>query len=193
MDPSVLQRIFEPFFTTREVGKGTGLGLSVVHGIVYEMGGEVLVSSEKNKGSVFYVYLPVTRDSTIIPELPGSGKKILFITGNRHESKILSLALESSGYVMTLATDRKQFLKEISDKGSGPDLILYMSEAEEIVTDDLISVLHKQGITIPVILISDSNQDLIEEKSVSSEFIKQYLIKPVSLKEIKNAIQLSLV
>jgi DNA-binding response OmpR family regulator len=157
------------------------------------MGGEILASSKKNKGSVFCVYLPVTRDNTIIQEPIGSGKKILFITGNRHESKILSLALERSGYRMTLASDRKQFLWEISDKESEPDLILYMSEAKEIVTDDLISALQKQGITVPVILISDSHQDLIEEKSVYSEFIKQHLVKPVSLKEIKNAIQLSLV
>ena len=59
MDSSMLTRIFEPFFTTRAVGKGSGLGLSVVYGIVSEMGGEILVSSSKHKGSVFSVYLPV--------------------------------------------------------------------------------------------------------------------------------------
>jgi PAS domain S-box-containing protein len=193
MDPSVLQRIFEPFFTTREVGKGTGLGLSVVHGIVSEMGGDILVSSEKYKGSVFYVYLPVTRDDTMVSEPPESGKRILFITGNRHESNVLSLALESSGYTVSLVSDRKQFLKEISDKEQGPDLVLYMSEAKEIRIDDLISAFSNKGITIPVILITDSNQDLIEEKSVSWDFIKQRLVKPVSLKEIKNAIHLSIV
>ncbi len=59
MDPVVVSRIFEPFYTTREVGKGTGLGLSVAYGIVTGMGGEILVSSTRNKGSLFQIYLPV--------------------------------------------------------------------------------------------------------------------------------------
>ena len=62
MESSILERIFEPFFTTREVGKGTGLGLSVIHGIITEMEGEILVSSRKDKGSTFYVYLPVAKE-----------------------------------------------------------------------------------------------------------------------------------
>jgi two-component system cell cycle sensor histidine kinase/response regulator CckA len=62
MEPSLIGRIFEPFFTTREVGKGTGLGLSVIHGIITEMEGEIVVSSKKEKGSVFNVYLPVSKD-----------------------------------------------------------------------------------------------------------------------------------
>lgn len=62
IDPSLIDRIFEPYFTTREVGKGKGLGLSVVHGIITEIEGEIIVSSEKNKGSLFSVFLPVRRN-----------------------------------------------------------------------------------------------------------------------------------
>jgi PAS domain S-box-containing protein len=53
-----INRIFDPYFTTRNVNEGNGLGLSVVHGIVNEYGGAVLVDSEPGRGSCFDVYLP---------------------------------------------------------------------------------------------------------------------------------------
>ncbi|MCX6330587.1 MAG: ATP-binding protein [Bacteroidia bacterium] len=192
MDPSLLRRIFEPFFTTREVGKGSGLGLSVVYGIVSEMGGDILVSSEKDKGSVFYIYLPVSREYVNISEIPEKRKKILFITGNKYESRILSLALESVGYELMQSSDYKHFSKVISDAGLKPDLIIYMSDAEQIGFDDLMKIFQNQEIKTPCILITDSNQELLEEKLINSGIIRQHLIKPVSLKEIKNAIQLSI-
>jgi len=58
IDQHHLERIFEPFYTTRTVGKGTGLGLSVVHGIVMSHKGDISVTSEAGKGTIFYVYLP---------------------------------------------------------------------------------------------------------------------------------------
>jgi signal transduction histidine kinase len=56
IESDYLKNIFTPFFTKKS--KGTGLGLSISQRIVQEHGGEITVTSEMGKGSLFNVYLP---------------------------------------------------------------------------------------------------------------------------------------
>ncbi len=59
MSTEVQEHIFEPFFTTKPVGEGTGMGLSLVYSAAHEHHGTVMVESQLDQGSCFYLYLPL--------------------------------------------------------------------------------------------------------------------------------------
>ena len=62
MDSDTLGRIFEPYFTTK--ANGTGLGMTMSYKIIKEFGGDIQVKSEKGKGTVFLISLPVPQTET---------------------------------------------------------------------------------------------------------------------------------
>lgn len=50
-------KILQPFFTTKEGTEGTGLGLSITNDIVKAHGGEIQITSQKNKYTCFRISL----------------------------------------------------------------------------------------------------------------------------------------
>ena len=66
MPEEIRSKVFEAFFTTKDFGKGTGLGLTVVKGIIEEHGGTIAVESAVDKGTTFWIRLPLNKASTAL-------------------------------------------------------------------------------------------------------------------------------
>lgn len=66
--------LFQPFFSSKG-SKGTGLGLAVTRKIAREHGGDVVVESQRGKGCVFTVVLPVADSSGNPPNRSDSATK----------------------------------------------------------------------------------------------------------------------
>jgi CheY-like chemotaxis protein len=58
IDEALQQKIFEPYFSTKESISNLGMGLYLVDKVVREHGGFIEIVSEKEKGTIFYLYLP---------------------------------------------------------------------------------------------------------------------------------------
>ena len=126
MDPETQSQIFEPFFTTKGRDKGTGLGLATVYGVVKQSNGYITVESEKDKGSLFTVYLPrfeqpVSAPAKDTPEpLTARGSETILVVEDAEPLRMLAqLFLKENGYQVLTAAEGTEALR-IAEEFSGP-------------------------------------------------------------------------
>ena len=138
MASDVRDRLFEPFFTTKESGQGTGLGLSMVHGIVRQSGGYVVVESQPGKGSTFHVYFPPIADeseASVLPPLAaptrvavkGEGV-ILLAEDDRSVRRLVVSELGRRGFTVLDAEDGRAAL----------DLFLQHKDRVDVLVTDVV-------------------------------------------------------
>lgn len=179
MESSMAERIFEPFFTARKGGMGTGLGLSVVYGIISEVEGEISVDSKKGEGTTISIYIPLV--------VPGNRKpvdepkaRLLVIPASDNETKVISIALANSGYAVKNTDPEGNWVKQSGEA----DAIVVVDNIQNATIRDIVFELENNGVNKPMLLISDFESWLKDEKGLPSDIMKGNLFKPVSLKEI---------
>lgn len=129
IDRETRKRIFEPFFTTKEMGRGTGLGLASVYGIVKSHGGHIDVSSEKEKGTTFTLYLPASEKKAVqekaMPAEMSSGTGTILLIDD--EKMILDVGcelLEELGYTVLPALSGREALEIFQKNSTKIDLVI---------------------------------------------------------------------
>ena len=64
MEPERLQRIGQLFYSTKE--KGTGIGLAVCQKIIHRHNGEIFFKSERNKGTLVTIRIPLAKEQVVL-------------------------------------------------------------------------------------------------------------------------------
>lgn len=193
IEPGIVDSIFDPYFTTKGIGKGSGMGLAVVHGIVEKYGGMITVSSELGKGSLFTIYLPVTREKqrfipTIAEKLPTGTERILVIDDELPIVDLLKPLLVELGYSVTTRTDSVEALELFKSKPDEFDLVVTDMSMPNLTGDKLAIELMKIRPDIPVILCSGYNK-WISNESAAKIGIKAFINKPVMAADLAGIVR----
>ena len=192
IDATIMDKIFDPFFTTKEPGEGTGLGLSVVYGIIKNLNGSISVASEPNRGTVFIIYLPLI-DADVGAEVVGDaviprGKGHILLVDD--EEPIASLGKEiltALGYDITVRYSSLDALEAFRANPRRFDLIV-----SDVTMPNMTGVALAREILsirpeIPILLTSGFS-DLVNEEQARKMGVKAFIMKPLSLQVLAQAV-----
>jgi PAS domain S-box-containing protein len=191
--PEIQERIFDPFFTTKETGKGTGMGLAIVHGIITGSGGFITLVSTPDKGSVFYIHLPVVAEtSAIVNEtaetVPAGSEHILFIDDEDLLVEMTSEILERLGYRVTVRTSSLEALTTFQNQPDRFDLVITDQTMPGMTGTDLARRMLQIRPDLPIILCTGYST-LIFEEQAKAIGIRAFLLKPLARKDLAHLIR----
>jgi len=190
MNKEILERIFEPYFTTRTMGEATGMGLPVVHGIIKNHGGDILVESTPGKGSVFHVFLPVNDEfeSESSNDLRRKKKKILFVDDEEDLAYIVEMRLKRLGYDVVSTSSSREGLKLFQRDPFRFDLVITDQTMPRLTGCGLAWEIHAIRPDLPVVLCTGYS-DLVERDEALKAGITEFIMKPFDIQDMAETIR----
>jgi len=172
---------------------GTGLGLTITKRLVEMMGGDIKLSSEPGKGSVFTITLPdisVKEEGNEVSEISLSDASTIFF--EKGSVLIADDNQENRKYLVDLLSHFPLKLYEAEngieaiDKAVQhlPQVILMDFKMPVMSGGEAIEILKKQDATkaIPIIALSASSREVIEEQSGAA--FDDFILKPINASEL---------
>ena len=184
--------------TTRKYG-GTGLGLAITRQLTELLGGQVTLTSEEGKGSVFSLTIPAGLDVTKQPLL--DRYNIAEMVRQEHDKSapvkfsgaclvaedvltnqiVIRRMLEKTGIEVTVANDGKEAVEKA--RSMSFDLIFMDIQMPNMNGYEATKVIRKQGVTIPIIALTANAMKGDDEKCLEAG-CDDYMAKPVDRKEL---------
>jgi signal transduction histidine kinase/ActR/RegA family two-component response regulator len=130
MTPGQRDKLFLPFFTTKPLGRGSGLGLAMVHGMVKQSRGEIVIETQRGQGTTVQLYFPVTTKEpsassqlqTVSPAR--AHETVLVVEDDRPVREVTVRVLSDAGYRVLAAAHPQEALALGKEAGFRVDLVV---------------------------------------------------------------------
>jgi PAS domain S-box-containing protein len=196
IDADTLERMFEPFFSTKEVGRGSGMGLAMVHGIVHDHGGHVVVETTPRAGSVFRVLLPPAQGrvqpEAEVPALAVAGRplsgRVMVVDDEAMVGEFMAELLEGWGLQVVLQRDPLQALAWLEQPGQTLDLLITDQTMPQLSGLQLAERAASLRPGLPVLLYT-GNAEGIDAEQARGHGVCGVLRKPVDAEALHMLMQ----
>ncbi len=192
----ILERIFEPFFSTKPQGKGTGMGLSMVHGIIHQCGGHILVESRPGSGTAFHLLFPRIAATggqqeedaaTPVQADHALHGRVLIVDDEPAVAGFLSELLHSRGCETVVFEDSREALAAFKKDPAAFDLVI----TDQTMPGMSGAVLAQEMLMIrpdlPIALCTGYSEQ-IDEMRARMLGIRRYLTKPIDVMAFLDAV-----
>jgi PAS domain S-box-containing protein len=168
MTEEVREQVFEPYFTTKPRGKGTGLGLSMVHGIVQQSGGHIVVDSEPGGGARFRVFFPrlpqAAAPHSPDPAAPadrarGGTETVLLVEDEDAVRLLARRTLVRAGYTVAEARNGQEGLRVWTECTGAIDLVVADLEMPLMGGREMVHEILRQRPGVKILYISGYTEE----------------------------------
>jgi PAS domain S-box-containing protein len=184
-------KLFRPFVqaqSTMASQNGTGLGLAISREFARLMGGEITLSSEVNKGSIFHFQIPVEADASeqvseppvlrpVVNLRPGPPPRVLIVDDDAHGRGWVAALLKSIGFEVREA-DRGDVAIRVW-RAWEPQLILMDIRMPGMDGLEAARAIKTEAAMTPPIIVAltagamDEERDLVMRSGVMDNFISK--------------------
>jgi len=198
MSAEVQAHLFEPFFTTKPKGKGIGLGLAMVHSMVRQSGGHVLVESQPGRGTEIAIRLPRAKG---VPAKPESVRKkddalagtetILLAEDEEGVLKMTTGILRKMGYHVLPARDGHEALRLSAHFNGHIDLLLTDVMMPGMTGLELAQSMARLRPSTQTLFMSGYSEEMMRQYHVKGS-LDPLLRKPFASHELLSAVRAKL-
>ncbi len=196
IDAGTRERMFEPFFSTKEVGRGSGMGLAMVHGIVHDHGGHVVVETAAHAGSVFRVLLPPAQGlAQPEPEAPAHASvgrplagRVMVVDDEGMVGDFMAELLEGWGLQVVLQRGPLQALAWLQQPAEPLDLLITDQTMPQLSGLQLAQRARHLRPGLPVLLYT-GNAEGIDAEEAKRHGVCGVLRKPVDAEALQALMQ----
>jgi len=199
--PEVRERMFDPFFSTKEVGKGSGMGLAMVHGIVHQHGGHVLVESAPGGGARFRILLPpaeapATGDGRPAARAARAARarlsgRVLVAEDEASIRELLEDLLGGWGLEVVAQPDGAAARDAFAEDPQGFDLVITDQTMPKLTGLQLAKLVTRMRPGIPVILCTGYGEDL-KPRELQAAGVRTLARKPVEPEQLRELVRAAL-